>query len=108
MATLRRAGLRAALGARAAAPDVIRAGDVTAGHVDPPSTAAIVTPYRPRARVLPPPAGGDALARIRSLTEPTGEGGHGEVVTLDPSDAAERILAALREWGYLADVGGHR
>ena len=62
----------------------------------------MVTPYRPRARVLPPPQGDDALARVRVLIDADGaSAAHGERLTLEPRDAAVRIVAALREWGEL-------
>jgi hypothetical protein len=61
----------------------------------------LVTPFRPRARFLPAPAGADALARVRALTDSAEHGPRGETVTLEPRAAAERILQALREWGYI-------
>lgn len=59
-------------------------------------------PYKPRARTFAPPSGATALERIKSLTS-SGSGpiSHGDAVTLDPPAAADRILAALAEWGYL-------
>ena len=95
--TLRRAGLRAALAANDAAVEV--RPRVTDAHSPLPT---MVTPFRPRARVLPAPAGSGVLDRVRELTDAGGSSaGHGETVTLTPRDAAERILAALREWGEL-------
>jgi electron transfer flavoprotein beta subunit len=94
VARLRRAGLPAELRARDAAIEVV------AGPDAPPDHPELVEPYRPRARVLAPPAG-DALARVLELT---GAGGPAaparELVALEPADAARRILAALDEWGY--------
>lgn len=59
-------------------------------------------PYRPRARTFAPPSGATALERIKALTSAGGAPAtHGESVTLDPPAAAEHILAALAEWGYL-------
>ena len=51
--------------------------------------------------MLPPPSGA-ALTRVLQLTDAAGATSttH-ELVTLDPADAAARILAALAEWGYL-------
>jgi len=57
-------------------------------------------PYRPRPRVLPAPVGATALDRVRALTASGTAAPHGETVTLEPADAAARILATLREWGY--------
>lgn len=59
-------------------------------------------PYRPRTHALAPPAGGSARERILALTGATGPRSSGaKVVTLAPGEAADAILAALREWGYL-------
>jgi electron transfer flavoprotein beta subunit len=98
VASLRRAGLRAALAARTAAITVVPFPST--GHAAEPVTVA---PFRPRARVLPAPAGDDVLARLRALTDTGGEVTHGESLVLDPPAAAARIVTALREWGYLAD-----
>jgi electron transfer flavoprotein beta subunit len=57
-------------------------------------------PFRPRARVLPPPAGADALERIAALTDAGTIKAHREVVTLAPADAAARLLEAMATWGY--------
>ncbi len=67
------------------------------GPLDEP---AVVVAYRPRPRAMALPAG-DALARVRALTDLDGAPtGHGEVVTLDPPAAAAKILASLTTWGY--------
>jgi electron transfer flavoprotein beta subunit len=61
----------------------------------------LLRPFRPRARVLPGPAGATALDRVRALTDSSAAGSHShEVVALDPSEAADRILDALATWGY--------
>jgi electron transfer flavoprotein beta subunit len=96
VATLRRAALRDALQAESA-PIESRAVAVPART----AVASIVTPYRPRARVLPAPSSAAALDRIRELTEAAGTTTRGETVELAPRAAAERIAAALRDWGYL-------
>lgn len=96
VATLRRAGLRQALASREAQIEL---------RVSPPphhhGAPAVVTPYRPRARVMPAPAGGDPLTRLRVLTDAGAAPSRGETVELEPRAAAERILEALREWGYV-------
>ena len=96
MARLRRASLTAELESRHAAIEVVPGPD---GPVEEVHT---VRPYRPRPRERPAPAG-DSLGRIRDLTAIGSEpSAHAEIVTLDPPAAADRILAALRDWGYLA------
>jgi electron transfer flavoprotein beta subunit len=96
VATLRRAGLRQMLETHSAEVHVVAA---TPGRH---ATAAVVTPYRPRARALAAPAGDQALDRLRALTDAGGTSTRGETVVLAPSDAAARIVQALRNWGYLA------
>jgi electron transfer flavoprotein beta subunit len=98
-ARLRRASLDATLAASAAPIEVVdrapaRDGDGVA-VVEP-----VYRPFRPRARVLAPPAGDTALDRIRALTEAEAVSAHAEVVALAPPAAADRILAALASWGY--------
>lgn len=58
-------------------------------------------PFRPRPRVVPAPEGRSALERVRRITDTSSAKGHGETVELEPRQAAERILAALRQWQYL-------
>jgi electron transfer flavoprotein beta subunit len=97
VANLRRAALRATLASAAAALDVRQR--TTRGIAQAPT---MITPFRPRARVLPAPSGDDVLARLRELTDAGGSSAaHGETVTLSARGAAERILSALREWGEL-------
>lgn len=96
VASLRRAGLRASLAGRNAAVEVVPCRVPV--H---PTPASIVTPFRPRARVMPAPAGDDVLERLRALTDTGAAPSHGEVVTLPAPEAAERIVRALREWGYV-------
>jgi len=97
-ARLRRASLDAALTSRAAAVEVRTGSAVVASE----PMASTLRPFRPRARVLPAPRGTEARDRVLALTETSTAKAHREVVTLDPPAAAERILAALVEWGYEA------
>jgi electron transfer flavoprotein beta subunit len=96
VATLRRASLSRELAA-ATMPII----EVT-GPQEPREMPTEITRYRPRARMLAAPAGTTALERVRSITEPATAVAHGETVILSPAEAAERILAALAEWGYLS------
>ena len=96
VARLRRAGLAASLRAGSAEVEVVVAPVAAERHLQP-----LVRPYRPRARALAAPHGG-TLERLRQLTDSAGVAAHGERVTLDPPAAAERIVSALREWGYLS------
>ena len=96
VARLRRASLTAELAARTAPIEVVD------GPTGPRETPVEEGPYRPRARVLPGPTGADALTRIRDLLASGAAVAHGETVTLDPPDAAARIVQSLREWGYVS------
>jgi electron transfer flavoprotein beta subunit len=95
-ARLRRASLPSL---RAAATAVIEVVTPTT----PVHTAEfLVRPYRPRARALAAPAGHDPLDRLRVLTDAAAaSAARGETLRLDPTAAAERIVQALRDWGYL-------
>lgn len=92
-ATLRRASLAASLAARTA---------LITTHKGPHGRLpeSEIHPYRPRARVLPAPAGG-SLDRVRQILDVGGGDVHAELVTLDPPAAASKILDQLRDWGYL-------
>jgi len=92
-AKLRRASLAASLTARDAA--VLR---LQGPHGRLPE--AEIHPYRPRARVLPAPAGG-SLDRVRQILDVGGGEVHSELLTLDPPSAAAKILDQLAGWGYL-------
>jgi electron transfer flavoprotein beta subunit len=105
VARLRRASLSAQLAARAADVDVIAvvAGvDVVGTLAGPREITVAAGPYRPRPRVLPAPAGADALTRIRDVMSSGVAATHGDTVALDPPEAAARIVQALREWGYVS------
>jgi electron transfer flavoprotein beta subunit len=92
-ARLRRASLAASLSAREA-----EVPNVPGPHGRLPETE--IHPFRPRARVLPAPAGG-SLDRVRQILDIGGGDVHAELVTLDPPAAASKILDQLRDWGYL-------
>jgi electron transfer flavoprotein beta subunit len=94
-ARLRRASLAASLAARRAAVEV-RAGPPT-----PARTPIQSRPFRPRARALAPPGGATALDRIAALTASATTTAHGQPVVLEPPEAADRLLEALRTWGYI-------
>jgi electron transfer flavoprotein beta subunit len=94
-ARLRRAPLAAAIAARSGSIEVVP-GTPLGEHPHRPTR-----PYRPRARTLAGPVGDEALERVRSLTA-LGAGPRGEAVELDPAAAADRILTALHDWGYLS------
>jgi electron transfer flavoprotein beta subunit len=92
---LRRATLAAARSARTARIDRAALEPAVGASGEP-----TLRPFRPRARVLPPPAGADALERIAALTDAGTIKAHREVVTLAPADAAARLLEAMATWGY--------
>jgi len=91
-AKLRRASLAASLAARDADVSLLQG---PYGRLP----EAEIHPYRPRARVLPAPAGG-SLDRVRQILDVGGGEVHSELLTLDPPSAAAKILDQLRDWGY--------
>ncbi|MDO8363750.1 MAG: mycofactocin-associated electron transfer flavoprotein beta subunit [Actinomycetota bacterium] len=97
-AHLRRAGLAAMRAAGRAEIEVLQ--PTTPAAPDD----AVVRPYRPRARALAAPAGEHSLDRLRALTDAgAAVAARGETAHLAPADAAARIAAALRDWGYLPE-----
>ena len=98
-AMLRRAPLRGLLGR--ASIEVVAGEAVAPAGLPGHASDSLSRPYRPRARTYAPPTGQTALERVKSLTAAGAAVAHGETVTLDPDAAADRILAALAEWGYL-------
>jgi electron transfer flavoprotein beta subunit len=95
VARLRRAALGAVVGSKTAPITEVKA------TVDEHAAAAVVFPYRPRARVLAPPHGG-VLDRVRDILDVGGSTtSHGDPVVLEPADAARRILDQLDAWGCL-------
>ena len=95
IARLRRAPLRPALAAQSA--EVLPYGTQV---VPRGNTSLVVRPYRPRARVLPPPTG-DTLDRLRTLTDASSAPQPGETIEASPAEAARRIIEVLTDWGYL-------
>ena len=93
VAGLRRASLQGEIAARHTAIDVV------AGPAGPLDRPELVRAFRPRARARAGPSG-DALDRVRALTASAPTAAATETVVLDPAAAADRILAALRSWGY--------
>ena len=94
---LRRASLAASLAARDLEIEVVP----PAGSKEPETV--LLSPWRPRARVLPPPTGEHALQRIVALTGALVDRTPPRAVVLEPAAAADEILDQLRSWGYLGD-----
>jgi electron transfer flavoprotein beta subunit len=96
VAHLRRAPLRRALDATHGGVEVVRVA------VPAPAEPIVVErgPWRPRARVLPPPTG-DPRDRIVALTGALVDRTPPRTLELDPEAAADAILDQLQEWGYL-------
>ncbi len=101
VAGLRRAGLKQTLASRTMPIEIHRCAPVGHDGFQHPSAPVSVAPFRPRARVMAAPVGADALDRLRALTDVAGAPTRGETVALAPSDAAARIVEALRAWGYI-------
>ena len=98
VADLRRAPLAAVLRTRDAPVEVRR---IRSQHrADRPR----LRPWRPRARVVPPPQGDTALDRIVELTGALVERTPPVAVELPPGAAARAILEQLRTWGYLDEA----
>ncbi len=100
VATLRRAPLAGSLGANGSGPTLESRRGRIESHVEPPRTR----PWRPRARVLAPPAGDTALDRIVNLTGAATDSSPPRSVEAGPAEAAAMILEQLRNWGYLGDT----
>ncbi len=97
-ATLRRAPLGSTIGSSANA-EVEHRHRRLEGHVEPPR----FHPWRPRARVLPPPPGDSAFERIVALTGALVDREPPRTVEATPQEAARLILGQLRDWGYLRE-----
>lgn len=95
VADLRRASLAATLAAKAKQVEVIPQ------QAESLAEQYRLRPWRPRPRVLAPPTGVDALARILELTGAQGSSTAARTVVLDPQQAADAVLEQLATWGYL-------
>jgi electron transfer flavoprotein beta subunit len=95
-ATLRRAPLGPSMDS-AGSPRLERRHRRLEGHVEPPR----LRPWRPRARVLPAPAGGTAFERVVALTGALVDRTPPRTVEAEPADAARLLLDQLVAWGYL-------
>lgn len=91
----RRAPLAAVLRAESATVEVV------APRVQLRAEQVRLTPWRPRARVVPSPTGDHALSRIVALTGALSDRTPPRTLTLEPAAAAATIIEQLREWGYL-------
>lgn len=105
-ARLRRAGLRAALGAPGRPIEVVVGTAANRGSGDVRMIGAL--PYRPRPKVVAAPKGSAALDRILQLTGATTERTPPRTVELAPDDAAEAILTQLGVWGLGPRAAGER
>lgn len=93
---------------RAPLPRVLAARTAAVTHRPRPASLARAVPvtevgrgpYRPRARVLPPPSG-DTRQRVLTLTAALIEHDPPQLVELEPEAAAAAILDQLRLWGQL-------
>jgi electron transfer flavoprotein beta subunit len=95
--SLRRASLPATLAAQRATIEVVEGPRADA----PP--ASVARPYRPRARVLPGPDPRlSARERLLALSGALREHDPPRIVTAPPAEAADELLAFLRDRGHLA------
>ena len=97
VAQLRRASLREVLRTADAMVPVTGAVAADGHHVEVVGRS----PLRPRARALPPPVGDDARDRIVALTGALVDRTPPRTVHATPAEAADLVLAQLREWGAL-------
>ncbi len=101
----RRAGLPAMLAARNTTIPVVRPDVPQCSTSWGPVRAGTIRVYRPRARILPIPAGDQARDRIVALTNAVAAGGSATVVTPpDAAAAADLLLDYLSRHGYLGDT----
>ncbi|HLH47579.1 MAG TPA: mycofactocin-associated electron transfer flavoprotein beta subunit [Acidimicrobiales bacterium] len=98
VARLRRAGLAAVRSAATAPVEVVAGGEAVRAPALP---APRIGPYRPRPKVVAPPAGATARERVLALTGLATPPAAARTLTADPEGAADAILEQLRAWGYL-------
>jgi len=107
-ARLRRAGLRPTISSHGAEVVVAAAHSVLAAQAHRSQVELVgVEPFRPRARVVPPPPGPSARERILALTGAEAERSTARMLVLSPEEAADELLDALTAWGELPP-GLHR
>ena len=112
----RRASLSASLAATSATVervDLAQLGRVGHGRQHPPDEPVVVAsgPYRPRAKVKPPPDGTTHERVVSLVSGGTANAGTAVARELGPEEAAEVVVDQLVSWGYLerttsADVDG--
>ena len=68
----------------------------------PRELRAALDRVRPGIEILTEPFSAVSLERVRELTAVGAATTASEIVTAAPAEAATRILATLRAWGYLA------
>ncbi len=110
-ARLRRAPLARALAAGAAEVEVFEGdpgGGPVGGSVEGPAGGHVelvaLEPFRPRTRLVPPPAAGlGARERILGLTGALHERPAARTLVLDAEKAADELLATLAQWGELPE-----
>jgi electron transfer flavoprotein beta subunit len=95
-APLARASLAGALAAQTTAVNVLDRRGAGSSHPLPPPVR--VGPYRPRTHVVVPPEGPHPFERIVTLVGGAVPRTPPQVVTLDPDEAADRLLATLAQW----------
>lgn len=96
-ARLRRAGLPAVIAASEDARITVARPERAAADDSQPVRTR---PYRPRAKELPPPASPSARERVLALTGILTDRDPPQTLVLDPSAAADEVLAKLAAWGY--------
>jgi electron transfer flavoprotein beta subunit len=100
---LRRAALTATLAAKTTTVEIVEPGDGELAKAAIGARPPVVTsgPYRPRAKVKPPPSG-STHDRVVSLVASDADGPPSTAVQeLPASDAASLVVDRLVDWGYV-------